>query len=311
MNNTQDFRLVLFGGLGNQLFQYAAALAISDGSRSCWLLESETCRVNSLGDLDLSDFQLGNLITPKRDIHFQTLRSRIYLILLKISSISSRGSFRSLVGKLLRKIVRLISLGKVHLSSGLGYDPRTLNIPKSRLYIGNFHTFRYAQLPKVQSSLRQLALKKQPSWLVALESESRSLPPVILHVRRGDYIGISELGFLTSDYFNKAFTELNKRMTINNIWLFSDDYDYAINVIPTEFRRFVKKIDYEPDNAAANLEAMRLGNGYILSNSSFSWWGAFLSIYPLAKVIAPQNYFRTHDNPRDFYPDSWFLVESR
>jgi hypothetical protein len=69
----------------------------------------------------------------------------------------------------------------------------------------------------------------------------------------------------------------------------------------------IPEIDRSP---AATLEVMRFGAGYVIANSSFSWWAAFLSKKPDVEVIAPQPWFQGMDEPRDLIPPNWQRIEA-
>jgi hypothetical protein len=55
---------------------------------------------------------------------------------------------------------------------------------------------------------------------------------------------------------------------------------------------------------------MRLGEGYVIANSTFSWWGAYLSRSSNPLIIAPRPWFSKVESPRDLIPDSWLTIET-
>jgi len=65
------------------------------------------------------------------------------------------------------------------------------------------------------------------------------------------------------------------------------------------------------DNSpTATLQAMRFGRGYIIANSTFSWWGAYLSMTENAPVYAPSPWFKGMRSPEDLLPPHWKIVDS-
>jgi len=59
------------------------------------------------------------------------------------------------------------------------------------------------------------------------------------------------------------------------------------------------------NSSASTLEAMRFGRGYVIANSTFSWWGAYLSHTDHAEVIAPDPWFQGMDSPDSLIPRNW------
>jgi hypothetical protein len=89
------------------------------------------------------------------------------------------------------------------------------------------------------------------------------------------------------------------------IWIFSDDIEGAKELIPQQFHSDIRWI-YEIDGSVAStLEVMRLGFGYVIGNSTFSWWAAVLSHNSNGMVIAPTPWFTGIDEPHALVPKSW------
>ena len=124
-----------------------------------------------------------------------------------------------------------------------------------------------------------------------------------LHVRRGDYLGLSDhhptcnLG-----YYNKAMKLLPKN---TQYLVFSDDIEWCKDVFNGDNFVF---IDGNPDYI--DLWLMSLCKNNIIANSSFSWWGAWLNRDKNKKVVAPKKWFGkaiTH-NTNDLIPTGWEKV---
>ena len=132
--------------------------------------------------------------------------------------------------------------------------------------------------------------------------------PIALHVRRGDYIKNAENHFnLPIEYYDAA---LGKFDDDRNVIVFSDDpvwcHDEGIFVDD----RFI--ISENEDNRV-DLCLMSLCDDFIIANSSYSWWGAWLSTNKDKTVIAPAQWFGktgyTKDhNTKDLIPNDWTII---
>jgi hypothetical protein len=58
------------------------------------------------------------------------------------------------------------------------------------------------------------------------------------------------------------------------------------------------------------VELMRHGSAYVISNSTFSWWGAVLKYDESAAVWAPRPWFKSQRSPEDIYGENWHLVDA-
>jgi hypothetical protein len=132
--------------------------------------------------------------------------------------------------------------------------------------------------------------------------------PIALHVRRTDYIKNSENHFnLPLEYYEAA---LNHFGSDRNVIVFSDDPKWCKTQELFSEDRFL--ISENSDNRV-DLCLMSLCDDFIIANSSFSWWGAWLSSNKSKKVIAPVQWFGktgyTKDhNTKDLIPDGWTRI---
>jgi len=124
-----------------------------------------------------------------------------------------------------------------------------------------------------------------------------------LHVRRGDYISLSNIYSLpTEDYYYKA---LDKFSGVDSVLVFSDDIEWCKNnfSVPNSFY-------VEGESDITDMLLMSMCKNNIIANSTFSWWGAWLNKYKDKVVIAPKNWFGpgSEFDSKDIIPDSWIKI---
>jgi hypothetical protein len=140
---------------------------------------------------------------------------------------------------------------------------------------------------------------------------SKTEKPIVLHLRLSDYKDIPELGILTKSYYQTSLAMAMKDFPSSRIWLFTDEERLALQLLEDFDCKEMRIINHDSADSAANLEAMRFGECFILSNSTFSWWGATLAYSPNAMVICPENWFKTKGNPKNLIPQNWIKVKNR
>lgn len=306
-----ETRFVLTGGLGNQLFQYAAAL--NHGAEKTRLIELETLLGKPRGTNstpDLLRFKLTNLITYQT---WSSLVNRALGYSLRIS-LQEDNCMLSQVSKLIKKqalsllvSIRLKRPVLVKSPSDLGFDENFEINPTCDLVIGYFQSYKFASNNyEVQKILRDLTLVgEDPADLKSLRILAEKEKPLVVHIRRGDYRQENTFGLLSAEYYKSMIPDIFFDRDYKKIWLFSDDLPAALECIPVELRKVVRSIAEIDNSPAATLQAMRLGYGYVIANSSFSWWGAYLSNQVDAQVHAPQPWFKGMVSPNNLLQPQW------
>ena len=127
--------------------------------------------------------------------------------------------------------------------------------------------------------------------------------PITLHIRRTDYVTNPTHTALGLDYYEEAL----KQFGDDEVLVFSDDPEWCRQQELFSDDRFLIA---EGNANYVDLCLMTLCSGHIIANSSFSWWGAWLS--NSKKVIAPSGWFRGSDNDhldtKDIIPETWTVI---
>jgi hypothetical protein len=130
--------------------------------------------------------------------------------------------------------------------------------------------------------------------------------PIALHIRRGDFLRNSGNHYnLDLSYYESALSQYeNDRQVV----IFSDDPVWCKKQSLFKDDRFLVS---ESDNPYVDLCLMSMCSDFIIANSTFSWWGAWLSTNPNKKIIAPTKWFgpnNQHHNTKDLFPDEWVVL---
>ena len=100
---------------------------------------------------------------------------------------------------------------------------------------------------------------------------------------------------------------MNANMS-KKVWLFTNDLDligtYISDLEDQRYRLFSSEIL----TSAETLQVMKFGSGYVLSNSTYGWWAAFLRKNDQAKVVVPAHWYSTLPVPYKLIPDNWLKV---
>jgi hypothetical protein len=141
---------------------------------------------------------------------------------------------------------------------------------------------------------------------------------VSVHIRRGDYL-LPQFSFceLDTDYYTKAIVDHFLPIEDYNFLIFSNDIDFAKQLIEGDNVVFVDPIGGEKvctDSEKEDLALMSLCNHHITANSSYSWWGAFLNKNKGKKIICPTNWLRASHpsswiNGR-YFPPTWINIDN-
>lgn len=143
-------------------------------------------------------------------------------------------------------------------------------------------------------------------------------PIVSIHMRRGDYL-LPQFPYceLDTEYYLKAITENFKPVKNYNFLVFSNDIDFSKSILKGDNIHFVNPVGGHKvctDSEKEDLALLSLCDHHIISNSSYPWWGAFLSKNPNKKITCPTNYVKP-EHPSSwinssYYPPNWINIDN-
>lgn len=287
----------ILGGLGNQMFQYALALALQ-----------YKCK-------DMSEVRIDPRAFRGYPIHNGYELKRIFNVEIPEATISEvmKVAYPYLNYRIwqLCRLLPKRSTMKYEWKS-MAYDESVLIDTRDRYLIGYWQTERYFR------SIRNEILKAFafPSFTSNSQNETLSKElqqrrSIAVHIRRGDYLKISNTsGICTIDYYKKAIAYMQGASSPELFAIFSDDIDWCMEqfgaIIGNADTRFVNW--NKGKESYRDMQLMSLCKHNIIANSSFSWWGAWLNNNPNKIVIAPSRWMNS-EGWSEIIPKDWITIK--
>jgi hypothetical protein len=289
----------LKGGLGNQMFQYAFGKALSFNLKTDLKYDTSSFTSDPLRDFALDCLKVNVQKASKEEVN--TLRP------------PRKNILPYLKYKISNKVLTLYKRSYINEQQLVDYS-NLLKI-KSDCYLDG-----YWQSEEYFKNIRETLLK---DFVIKYPIEEcnkdvleriRKSNSVSLHVRRGDYVSNPKTnakhGVLGLDYYDKAMEIIAKNISNPIYFVFSDDISWAEKNLKSKNEVFFVNNNYDKDYE--DLRLMRNCKNHIIANSSFSWWGAWLSQNPKKVIIAPKQWFSKEETKRTrFYgivPKEWIKI---
>jgi hypothetical protein len=286
----------LSGGLGNQMFQYAAGRSLSLRIGSELRLDISELKNDPIRSYGLSRFSIQENFVSDRELR-----------LVKKPSHHLRNFLVD---------VRCRLAGGFALCSerepGTGFDPGFFSLPDNRYLDGYWQSENYF-LP-VQEIIRQeftVGTEPDPDNR-NMAARISSSDAVALHIRRGDYVTDPKTnrdhGTCSMKYYASAMETITDKVKNPLFFIFTDDPVWVRKNFTPAGNHLLVSIN-DPGNSAEDLRLMTLCRHHIIANSSFSWWGAWLCRNPGKIVCAPELWFSSlKKDTRDLIPPGWIRL---
>ncbi len=168
-------------------------------------------------------------------------------------------------------------------------------------FVGHWQSEKYFDDALVRSELALRELPSALSW--QMSNEILKQPSCMIHVRRTDYLSEACLachGNVSLEYYARAIGYVRSNVPGVRFFVFSDDPEWC----HMNFRDCTV-VGFNQSNAAEDIWLMSLCDHAIITNSTFGWWGAWLSDTKPRIVIGPQRWFVIGQNSSDVIPERW------
>lgn len=303
------------GGLGNQLFQLAATLCLGEKSEIVLDVINGNPRNGAHAKADLFS------IYPPLEISIfskkkNSLSTKIGGYVLRSGAEPTRiekMKFYRIAVLFLASIYFTIlhrKLISVKVNFGVGYSQVEPSSRFNTLLIGYFQSHNWADEPSVNKLLKSLDAQNTSKKFHTLRDELLEEKPIVIHVRRGDYAFEPNFGILESSYYKNGLSLLRGKGMAQKIWAFTDDRNWAEQLLNFDTLGIddIQIVDDSDLSTGEVFDLMRYGSAYVIANSSFSWWAAYLSRIEACVVIAPEPWFAGLVEPKDLIPPSWLRI---
>lgn len=277
----------LIGGLGNQMFQYATARALAEKHKTNVLLDTRT----------LNEYQLHK--------HASLEKFNIKARPAKRNELYKWPNWMKSPCKGLQK---LGVYSNRYFEETFHYSPKVMELKNNTLIEGYFQSERYF-LDIRKMLLSDFTLKEKiPTYIRNLEKKIKSSESVMIHVRRGDYISNPQAtithGPCSPHYYKNAIERIEKDLSSPKYFVFSDDINWVKNNLFHDLN--VEYITGNETHPEFDIHLMSCCNNHIIANSSFSWWGAWLSQNDSKVIIYPKPWFNDKKlSATDVSPKNW------
>ncbi len=285
----------LKGGLGNQMFQYAAglSLAANHGTKlkvDVSLLNEADAEIGTVRYFDLQQLQLSPEIATKEEI----------------SNIEPGSLFTILMEKIKPAFKR-----RIYKEADYTFDTNFFSA-KDNIYLKGYRQSEKYFSPIKDQIRRGFQFNNEVIKAVAAKaSELKSLNSVSIHIRRGDYsnpIVRNYHGILGAAYYQQAIRYMESNVSECQFYIFSDDPEWVKTNL--KFDAPVQIVSgVETKNHFEDFYLISQCKHQVIANSTFSWWAAWLNPNPDKIVIAPEKWFNNAPyDTRDLIPESWIKM---
>jgi hypothetical protein len=292
MEQEEYISVRLFGGLGNQIFQYMAGKWLAS-ERNCRLYVDTSWLQDGYSHLNssVSEFQF---YKPDREYGLEHKNS-LYLYLDRLVTIAARNF--PVVAK----------FGKINAPRTAGFEDLTTEKFGVQLR-GYYQSPQYfAKLMKSGDiSNSSFELNKPSESFNSIRNQVPTRGFLAVHVRGGDYLRKNTAYVqLTSKYYKDAIDSVRDICGNLPIWVFTDDVDYAKKTLSSFSGLYY--VNNKSISAAESMKLMSLAKGIVCANSTFSYWASVISD-SASLIVAPNSWIKTHEQPDDFFPKEWKLI---
>jgi len=287
---SNELRIMLMGGLGNQLFQVAAGMYMEQKlGKSIKFSTGALFKIGNNHQNDVSTL-LDAFDCQGKEENISKTR---FIISKRLFEVTDKA--------------RLSAFLPFYFSKEAGFDPNLADLQSPKTVFGYFQTWRYFRELQDKSFFRNLI--PQSSRSLEIIKEILDNDGIAVHVRRGDYLDHRHSnGLLSSLYYADALEAISAS---NNspVYVFSDDLPTARTVLG----RIINRQNMKFVDGLGSLEGLAVishSSRIIVANSTYSYWAGMLSSDG-SQIVAPSKWYKGLADPKDLIPKNWRIVQSK
>ena len=262
------------GGLGNQLFCYSAARRLAVINNCELVIDDTTGLIRNFNfprKYSLGNFNISARIASSRE------------------RLEPFGRYRRWINRKFSKIIAFNQRSYIE-DFGNDFDPRLLNlkVTKNTYLDGYWQSESYFK--DIENVIRAdlEIIPPVDDKNIELAEKIRGCTSVAIHVRWFDPPGAASACNLDSGYYQRAIEVINSKLKTPHYFIFSEDIEASrdmLNLPPENFTCVSHNVTAESD--FADMWLMSQCQHFIIANSTFSWWGAWLGKYGNKIIISP------------------------
>ena len=293
----------LKGGLGNQMFQYAIGYCLSKKKNTTLFFDTRLMEQHKIKppprnvprDFDLDVFDIKKELVNKKEL-FKTFQ------------FPKNYRVRKIITIILDKLNLLAFYEKNRL-----YDDRILNSKHKNLYLdGLWQSEKYFKdyRKEILEIYNFNKVKKKEENCIFLEKIDFN-KSICLNVRRTDFIKNPEHNVINIEYYKKSISRIENIIGKNfKVYIFSDDLDWCKNNFSFLNNKYFVEHNLAGYKFYNYLYLMTNFKYFVISNSSFAWWAAWLSQQNDKVITAPEKWSGLVSQEFiDIIPSSWIKIK--
>lgn len=293
----------LKGGLGNQMFQYALGRVLALKNNTGLVFNTESYldkskrpfgRYTIERNYDLDVFNIYERVASKKEIPFV---HRMYF----------KGGLMLIFDAVRRRILR-------HKTQELyfkEFNSELLSLGSNIYLDGFFQSFKYF-IGYEDIIKKDFTIKNQiPENVKKLKEEINGLESLCIFVRRKDFVGNKYHEVVDENYYERGLSILNKDINIDKVYVFSDDLNWCKENLNLKFNKEVMFVgnEYAGSKWELHMYLMSFCKYFVIANSTFAWWPAWLSEREGKTVIVPNKWVGDNSvDINDVMPLDWIKV---
>lgn len=278
----------LSGGMGNQMFQYALYLQLKELKRNVKIDDWTEYGEREARPIRLPVFNAG--YTRPTETEMKCLTDSYLDIGSKIR--------RKLTGRKTAEYKEESSL----------FDRKILEMERAYL-VGCWQSEKYFKSieNKVKNAFTFCNIELTEEML-KYEEAIKNTNSVSVHIRRGDYLKEDQIygGICTEEYYERGMKRMKEEQPDCHFFIFTNDVPWVKEHMKGKDITVIE--GNTEDTGYIDMYLMTQCKHFIIANSSFSWWGAYLGTSKDKRVLAPKQWMQGKDC-RDIYTEEMWVID--